>query len=758
MKFLCCRAHVGKKTAELLVIVMTLVLVPTPRLFSQAAVGTILGAVYDSSGAAIAGAKVTIVDVARGTTRALTTGQTGEYTAPSLLSGTYTVRAEAKGFETVERTNVLLEVAQDVRVDLSLSPGEQTQTITVTAESPAIDTTNATLGGTVANQAVTSLPLVTRNFLDLLQLRPGVVSVPGTPSTTTTNGRREGSDVLLVEGVTQFDLATANVLINGAQKGNAVDELPLDSVQEFSTQQNPPAEYGWRDGSGVNVAVKSGTNALHGSAYAFGRDAAATDAKQFSALPGPEQVGNLTVEQPGFTLGGPLIKNKLFWFVSAEFIRQSSFTTTGSSAPADVPGVPGSMIDACMAQAGAKGGVNPLSAQIAGIVNYNNPAGANFCVPQPATSTFENLFPFTSSGTIFPNPVTNTPSNNGLAKVDYSPNQKNHFDGFVYISRESTTAGGIYQPYWGNVGVGSTSEYAGAWTYTPSSNWVNDLRGGAAPNLGSEFPEDSNRTPGNPYPGGYSVNTGISTPGLGLVCLQISGAISHTGMGDCGRIGSRGPQYQLDFTDKVSYLHGNHAFKWGYEEIFAHFDDASTAGEPGTVSFRGLQNFLAGNANTGTVLLGNNTDQFREHWHAAFFQDTWRITPRLTLTPGIRWEYIGSPHSAVNHLGIFDPNVAGGVEQVGSGLPESTLIHPQRTNFNPRVGVAWDIFGNGKTVLRAGAGDLSSFPTLLAITGQAVPYGATLCSATPCNGANPGNIVVNRFGSPVQGFFPENLS
>ena len=537
--------------------------------------------------------------------------------------------------------------------------------------------------------------------------------------------------------------------------------LPLDSVQEFSSQQNPQAEYGWRDGSAVNLAVKSGTNSIHGSAYAFGRDAAATDAKQFSALPGPEQVGNLTVEQPGFTLGGRIIKDKLFWFVSAEFIRQSSFSTAGSPAPADVSGVSGSMIDACKAQAAKTGGVNPLSAQIAGLVNTTNPALPNYCVPQPASSTFENLFPFTSSGTIFPNPVTNTPSNNGVAKVDYSPTQKNHFDGFVYISRESTTTGGVYQPYWGSVGLGSTSEYAGAWTYTPNSSWVNDLRGGATPNLGSALPGDSTRTPGNAYPGGYSINSGVTTPGLGLVCVTISGAISRTGLGDCGRIGSRGPQYQLDFTDKVSYLHGNHAFKWGYEEIFVHFDDASTAGQPGTVSFRSLQNFLAGSINTGTVLLGNNTDQFRERWHAAFFQDTWRVTPRITLTPGIRWEYIGSPHSAVNHLGIFDPNVLGGVEQVGPGLPVSTLIHAQKFNFNPRLGVAWDILGNGRTVLRAGVGNLSSFPTLLAITGQAVPYGATLCTGlgtTIQTACSAGNVIVNRFGSQVQGFFPTNLS
>ena len=115
------------------------------------------------------------------------------------------------------------------------------------------------------------------------------------------------------------------MLINGAQKGGAVDELPLDSVQEFSSQQNAPAEYGWRDGSSVNVAVKSGTNSIHGSAYAFGRDAAATDAKQFSALPGPESVGNLTVEQPGFTLGGPLLKDKLFWFVSGRIYPSVEF-------------------------------------------------------------------------------------------------------------------------------------------------------------------------------------------------------------------------------------------------------------------------------------------------------------------------------------------------------------------------------------------------------------------------------------------------
>lgn len=758
-------------------------------MFPQAAVGTILGGVFDSTGGAIAGAKVTITDVARGTTRDLTTDASGQFTAPSLLSGTYTVRAEAPGFQAIVQQNVVLEVTQEVRVDLRLTPGATTQTVTVTDEAPAIDTVNATLGGTVTNQEVSQLPLVTRNFLELLQLRPGVVNVPGTPTDTATNGRREGSDVILVEGVTQFDLGTSNVLINGAQKGGAVDTLPLDSVQEFNTAQNPPAEYGWRDGSAVNLAVKSGTNAIHGTAYAFGRDAAATDAKLFNAA-GPETGNQLTVEQPGFTLGGPIIKNKLFWFVSAEFLRQSSISTITDTTPADVTlanngscklaaGVTGnctnSIFDACTDILKAGKTISPLSAQMAGLVPIGSTSQPASCTPSTAnSSTSQFLFPVTTTGTIIPDPVTSTPSNNGVAKVDYSPNDKQHFDGFFFISRETTTAAGVFQPYWGSSGIGRTEEYAGAWTWTPNSNWVNELRGGAAPNTGIQLAGDQTAIPSNPYgfsqgvPTGYSINTGVTTPGLGFPCVSITGALgipgtsaSSTGLGNCSKYGSRGPQYQLDFTDKVSYLHGNHSFKFGYEEVFVRFDDNSTASENGSISFTSLENFLLGSTNSGTVIIGNNSDQWREHWHAAFAQDAWRATKRITLTGGLRWEYIGSPHSAVNHMGIFDPNVTGGVEQVGPGLPDSTLIHPEKFNLYPRGGVAWDIFGDGKTVLRGGIGLLGSFPSINAVAGASVPYGATLCTGTGTTLAticSAGNIVVNNFGSPLQSFFPETLS
>src|SRR6185295_5698852 len=356
---------------------------------------------------------------------------------------TYTVRAEANGFGTREQTNVLLEVAQDIRVDLTLAPGQQTQTVTVTEEIPAIDVTSATLGGTVSNQSIAALPLDTRNFLQLLQLRPGVVDVPGGGgNATVTNGRRQGADVLLIEGVTQFDLATSNVLINGAQQGGSVSVLPVDSIQEFSSQQNPPAEYGWRDGSAVNVGIKSGTNAIHGTAYAFGRNAVWIDARTFAAT-GDEKVNRLSVAQPGFTLGGPILKNKLFWFASAEFIRQSVINTAGVTTPSDVPGLgPAfSMVDACNAVGRAN--VNPLSAQIAGL-----PPGS--CIPLPASSTFENLFPYNpnNSPNIFPNPATTSSSNNGLAKVDWNPNEHHHLNSLVYISKDTSIAEGSLQPYW----------------------------------------------------------------------------------------------------------------------------------------------------------------------------------------------------------------------------------------------------------------------------------------------------------------------
>ena len=176
-----CSLEPRSEAYALAAIAVLLVCLP---LLSQTTQGTIQGTVIDQSGGAIAGATVTVIDVARGVTRALTTDGAGEYVATNLTPGTYTVRAEAKGFRTVEHSGVLVEVGQNIRVDLVIQPGEQTQTITVTGEVPAIDTTDATLGGTVSNESINALPLNGRNFQRLVQLRPGVVTPVGTGTGT----------------------------------------------------------------------------------------------------------------------------------------------------------------------------------------------------------------------------------------------------------------------------------------------------------------------------------------------------------------------------------------------------------------------------------------------------------------------------------------------------------------------------------------------------------------------------------------------
>ena len=269
----------AKSAAQLLSAVIALLLICTPA-FSQTSQGTIQGAVFDQSGAVVAGATITISDVARGFSRVLTTDGAGQYVAPALNPGTYTVRAEAKGFRNVERGDVLLEVGQTIRIDLVVQPGEQTQTITVTGEVPAVDTSDATLGGTVTNQSISELPLNGRNFERLLDLRPGNVSTPGAGTgSSNTNGRRIADNSLRMEGIMGVSNTTGSTILNASYRGGDSSSLvPIDAIQEFNSMENPKAEYGFKTDTLINLGIKSGTNSIHGAAYAFGRDAQATDA------------------------------------------------------------------------------------------------------------------------------------------------------------------------------------------------------------------------------------------------------------------------------------------------------------------------------------------------------------------------------------------------------------------------------------------------------------------------------------------------
>src|SRR4030088_407984 len=268
-------SSIGKKARQVLGAVLGIFLLCLP-VFSQGSSGRIVGTITDANGGAITGAIVTILDVQRGTSRALTTDESGAYSAPNLPPGTYKVRAEFKGFKTTERQNVALEVGQDLRVDLTLQPGEQTQTITVTEAVPLVETTNAELGGTLQNEVINDLPLNGRNFENLLDLRPGVTKYVGNSGwTQSSNGLRPHDNFFMVDGVNSNDPWMAQSMMNAVMAaGDAGTMLPIDAIDEFKTQQNPRAENGWKPGAIVNVGVKSGTNTLHGSAYAYGRTTA----------------------------------------------------------------------------------------------------------------------------------------------------------------------------------------------------------------------------------------------------------------------------------------------------------------------------------------------------------------------------------------------------------------------------------------------------------------------------------------------------
>jgi hypothetical protein len=741
------------KISAWLMVVGALCLGCLPAL-SQTQQGSIRGAVLDQSGGAIAGATVRVTDVARGVTQNLVTDSAGEYEASSLTPSTYSVRAEAKGFKAAEHNGVLVEVGQNLRVDLEVQPGEQTQTVTVSGEIPTVNTTDSTLGGAVSNSSINELPLNGRNFERLLQLRPGTISAVGAGTgTTQTNGRRTANDSLRVEGIAEINSSSGATILNQVyQGGDSSSSVPIDAIQEFSTQENGKAEYGFRDGAAINVAIKSGTNGLHGTAYAFGRDASATDA----ANPFTHAVTAATMEQFGGSAGGRIIKDKLFWFANFEALRVSVGNLTLATEPVDValtPANPGaSMIDACNTVKAANAAtpanpatppVNALSAQLAGLSHFAT-GDPTSCAVTPASSTFENLFPYlTTTNTqnnFLPTLVSETPLNNGIFKSDYAISAHHHVSGMVFISKSNSISGTPVPilPQWDTVATNNAGQYAGDWTWIPSSAWVNDLRLGYVFIRNFRVAGDANLVASNPWPNGYGMNTGVTNPLFGGLPGLTFNSFGQLGGGGV-RTGLRGPQGDIDFVDSVSYLRGKHALKFGFEYIDVIADGDTYTNSYGTVKFTTLQAFLQGTTNGGSIELGNPAQNSRSHWYGIFAQDDWRLTPRVTLNLGMRYEYYTPPTERNNYIGNFTPNVnpatTPAVQQFGPGAPVKSEYHATLNNVSPRFGLAWDVRGNGKTVLRAGAGILTD-ATVLGPFIDITPFGENFPS-----------IGVNRSGS-----------
>ncbi len=263
---------------------------------------------------------VVVTDVARGVTRTLITDPAGEYAAPSLLPGTYIIRGEAKGFSAAVRQDVAVGVGQDVRIDLALQTGAQTQEIVVTGTPPIINTTSAMISTIIETKSLEDLPLNGRLFTKLLDFTAGVAGRPGgnTP-TYSSNGAGTMTNVWMLDGVDDMNqFAASGPLFGATTSADELTELPLDSIQEINVSANPRADFGWGQGAVVNVGLKSGTNTLHGSAYGYGRYTG-WDAK--SPYLGPLPKADDDFKQFGGSIGGAIIKDKLFYFGNYEGFR-----------------------------------------------------------------------------------------------------------------------------------------------------------------------------------------------------------------------------------------------------------------------------------------------------------------------------------------------------------------------------------------------------------------------------------------------------
>jgi Carboxypeptidase regulatory-like domain len=719
-------------------------------LSAQSNTGRILGTVTDAAGSGVSGAHVVVADVQRGTTRTLETTQAGEYVAPDLLSGTYSVRVSAAGFKSSERTDVQVEVATDAQVDFALQPGQASETVVVTGQLPLINTTSSTLGGTLSNKEINDLPLNGRNYENLLQLRPGVVRYPGGGfSTTSTNGLRAEDNAYIVDGLFNSEPFSGQSIINGAGiAGDSATILPVDAIQEFNLIESPPAEYGWKPGAMVNVALKSGTNSLHGTAYAFGRDTP-LDARNYFNPVAAGAKNPRSLEQFGGTAGGPIKKDKVFYFGGYEGQRYSVSSISQLSTPATVTlgGDPLNSVPDAIA-----------AVQAAGITPSVPSLKIGGCTLGP---------PITCDGTGFPKndgnnaagPTTinyglpnDVRSDNAVAKVDYQITQRHSLNGLFFYGRNDGTVSDAnqLQPQW-LTQIKTRAYVAGAsWAWILNPHLVNELRFGYNSLYQPTFTNDHNKPAS-----AYGLNTGVTNPLYGgLPRINISDFyIFPQELGGFNWPKVQGPDRRFQIIDHVSYTVGKSAFKFGAELHRDSFTGAAYGGVRGRIKFgfgtdafpgaTSLEDFFAGVPANGSLLTGDPTRHIHNIGFATFAQDDWRVSRNVTVNLGLRYELNTVVKEENNLLGNFDPQR--GLVQVGQGI--SAPYNGDHTSFAPRLGFAWDLGGNGRTVIRGGAGliyETVNWESFLALNNSlgisTIPTGAL--GVGPNGGPGTGTIAV----------------
>ncbi|MGA2856303.1 MAG: TonB-dependent receptor [Candidatus Sulfotelmatobacter sp.] len=711
------------KAMRFILFMIGIVLLFADVLLSQTSQGRILGTVSDQTGAVIVGAKVTITNAATNVSRQLVTTSVGEYVAPNLDPGPYRVAAEAQGFKKAVSTQFVLEVSRDVRIDLKLQPGAVTETTEVSAEGSLVDTSDATLNGVLSNKAISELPVEGRDFQNLLELHPGVQRTPGGGfQSITSNGNRADDNNFFIDGADDNDAYYGEGVANEAGiQGTPASFLPLDAIQEFNTQESPTADYGVKPGVVMNIGIKSGTNDIHGSAYYFNRNSAFDARNYFN--PAPQPVAALLMHEFGASIGGPIKKDRWFYFVNYEGIRDkvgnpgvtdSPVTVSlASQIPGGISNPDGSPNSALYSVPDAISYVNSATGTAYCQANYDN---IGTCTLTPLSQQLTSLF--------LPNPgftmsqsdpaainfdfVNHNRGDNLVAKTDYVLNKKNVLSArFIYGNTTQSEEDTIpLRPEWLSTTSPITQVFGVNWASNPNSAWSNEVRFSYNTFNEAIFPIDHNVNPLS----GYGLNTGVTDPRLfGFPRIGIGEEFNYMGGNSSWPLETT-PSKTYSFADTASYTRGRQTLRFGGTFHYGDVNYYRAGNGRGRVDFRHLWNFLEGDVRRWQFLYGDPKRDVSQRAMGFFFEDDVKVTPRVTLNLGLRYDITNPIKDSRNLLANYDPTSPSGLVQVGQGI--SSPYPTNYNNFSPRIGLAWDVFGTGKTVVRSGYGIIYEQPSI----------------------------------------------
>ncbi len=710
-------------------------LLPQP-VAAQAVTGTILGTVKDTQGATVPGANVTLTNTGTGLTRTLVTDSVGEYTAPQLPTGTYTVKGELTGFKTVSLSNVHLGVDQKVRIDLKLDVGTVAEAITIEAETPLVQTNSSDLSVTVEGKTIESLPLNGRNFVALTRTIPGVVrgnpgsNIDGAGSLAwrasasfSANGQRPRDNNYLLDGVDNNETWLQTVVIFPS----------VDALDEFKLQTSTySAEFGRSMGGVVNLQIKSGSNKFTGSAFEFLRNDKYDANNWFNNRAGRAKP-DFSQHQFGGTLGGPIMKDKTFFFADYQGMRIKQDVTFLSTVPSQL-----------MRQGNFSEINRPIYDPLTGQPFPGNiipqgrfdPAAANVLrdlIPAPNTTGTRNAVGQSINNYLI-NPRQSREDNQFDVKIDHALSQSNRF--FVRYSFQKThrdqpatlphgDAGTTFGAGDGNI---KAQSFAFNDTHSFSPRWLNEVRVGYSYIKFFMTPID--------YGQNLAQKAGI--PGVNLNAVTSAMTQIQFEQGGSRNLGSNGNQPlitnlgNLQIFDNITHIRGRHTLKLGGSVTFRSREvlNADTIvgqfffSQNQTSNCAGLASGCTVNTGTGhdvaSFLLGTArrenralfSDQTyterRPEW-AAYLQDDFRLSSKLTLNVGLRWDMF-VPWVEDNDLqSNFDPStglfVVASENAVINGVKVGRHLQTWgKKDFGPRFGFAYDLTGDGRTTIRGGVG------------------------------------------------------